>query len=608
METRPENPYDDSNLAIEFKDLNGKYIVDPREEIRRNNQHEFPTPIDYRAIHREANIGFAELWGHRPRQEDRVAVGILEGVKVGELNAKDYDDIQRDVIHCLEKCLEKFGFDSVAGSTLCSVIIDRDYLYTANVGDSLAYSCMIGKEDHYCFRLNQDLHNLSNQAEVKRVKESHGVIINNRLRGGLALSRSMGDNHYASCGLIHEPDTYDNAVSSTFKGKKFVIVACDGMDNLGNKDIHQVIRENQFSLPDAIAKKLAEEALAKGSKDNISVCITECDSKSNDVKYMTVFDGHGSPYLGDYISELLSRLFYPVLSVYAQCKILEKCFPTSESEYKNLIFLLWNCFENASFTHPTVGPFYVHEEKCQEEKNIMKVKLFYEKYANFLRSLTRDLRLEPEKSDERIKKANKIVNLFAELLTIPKQISLIIKEQPLHLQEDGEKYFSTITAKLVELMEVAQDFLEKSNLEEIEQLYINFSIYYEEKKQLYKIVKMIDDIKRNYFKIIPLSVYNHPNADDRKRLDIISHLKQIVEKALQQYPAQSSQVIIQTIIDELDQAKKTLNLSSSFKSIHQFFSADERFKAKLSDYIDIAINQITQLNEVNKKLKLNKFS
>ena len=74
------------------------------------------------------------------------------------------------------------------GTTANLALITGNYIYIANVGDSLAVMYKNGKAE----KLNQE-HKISIQSEINRINNSGSKIINNRIEGRLNLTRAIGN-------------------------------------------------------------------------------------------------------------------------------------------------------------------------------------------------------------------------------------------------------------------------------------------------------------------------------------------------------------------------------------------------------------------------------
>ena len=90
------------------------------------------------------------------------------------------------------------------GSTACVAVVRKEgannALYVANVGDTRAVMSKSGHAE----RLSID-DKCDNPQENARVKSGGGIILDNRLGGVLAVTRSFGDHALTRVGLIATP-------------------------------------------------------------------------------------------------------------------------------------------------------------------------------------------------------------------------------------------------------------------------------------------------------------------------------------------------------------------------------------------------------------------
>ena len=165
----------------------------------------------------------------------------------------------------IDNNLEKIPNTKTIGSTATIILIDNNILYCANVGDSESY--YISKDK--IIKLT-NLHNCKNKNEVERVKNSKGLIFGNRVFGMLNLTRSIGDFDFKIYGVINEPFIYKVNLIENYS--KYVILGSDGVwDVINDSDLIQ-IEKKYGSLCKNFCNKIVEEAINKGSQDNIS-CI-----------------------------------------------------------------------------------------------------------------------------------------------------------------------------------------------------------------------------------------------------------------------------------------------------------------------------------------------
>ena len=158
-----------------------------------------------------------------------------------------------------------------SGSTACSLFINNKtkMFAVANTGDSR----IIGLVGNKIIQLSVD-HKPDNNTERQRIYQNGGFVINSRLNGILAMSRSMGDILLKPKGLTSFPDTI---VGKITKNYKYLVIASDGLyDVMTNYDVIQFI---QSCISKGIEKKIIAKYLVthsiknRYSTDNVSVII-----------------------------------------------------------------------------------------------------------------------------------------------------------------------------------------------------------------------------------------------------------------------------------------------------------------------------------------------
>ena len=86
------------------------------------------------------------------------------------------------------------------GSTACVAVVRRaikhNVIYVANVGDTRAVLSKNGQAE----RLSKD-HKATDPQEIERVKAEGGSIMDNRVAGGLAITRALGDHAFKNFGV-----------------------------------------------------------------------------------------------------------------------------------------------------------------------------------------------------------------------------------------------------------------------------------------------------------------------------------------------------------------------------------------------------------------------
>ncbi|OHT13082.1 Protein phosphatase 2C 1 [Tritrichomonas foetus] len=187
------------------------------------------------------------------RTHHLIAEYYKDGRSFTTATAKAFSDIHNSI-------MDKYPS---AGSTAAIAIIDGDMLHTANVGDSRIVLIERGQARRLTFD-----HRANCPTERIKVIKRGGSIKNNRVNGVLMLSRSIGDKHVADY-ISTEPYTTSTFVSNNTK----MIIACDGVWDVMDDQTAANIYLCSTSPQDA-ARKIKDEALKRGTKDNVSVmCI-----------------------------------------------------------------------------------------------------------------------------------------------------------------------------------------------------------------------------------------------------------------------------------------------------------------------------------------------
>lgn len=159
------------------------------------------------------------------------------------------------------------------GSTAICCLILNNKIFTANVGDSRAVLCSLGK----AHPLSVD-HKPSNDKERDRILKAGGKIMHLgvwRVEGVLALSRAFGDRHLKK--YVHAiPDIEERSIS---ENDEFLILASDGIwDVLSNQDaVDIVLKTNYRNDARASAQTIVEVAYRRGSQDNMTCIVINLD-------------------------------------------------------------------------------------------------------------------------------------------------------------------------------------------------------------------------------------------------------------------------------------------------------------------------------------------
>lgn len=136
-------------------------------------------------------------------------------------------------------------------------------LYAGNVGDARAVLCR-GKN---AIRLSYD-HKGSDSQEAKRIMDAGGFVMNDRVNGVLAVTRSLGDFTMKEF-IVGAPFTVETEITSE---DPFLILACDGLwDVCSDQEAVNLVYDIQD--PQKASEKLLAHALEKYSTDNLSVMV-----------------------------------------------------------------------------------------------------------------------------------------------------------------------------------------------------------------------------------------------------------------------------------------------------------------------------------------------
>lgn len=239
--------------------------------------------------------GQAESIGKRTTMEDACAIvgefagpetqfyGVFDGhgginvalycaTEFPGLLSKHYE-ITHNMIESLQTAIQELNTVAcekwpVTGSTLAVAIIADGKLFTANVGDTRIIMVKNGVAE----RLSYD-HKISDPEERSAIIERGGLILHDRVGGTLALSRAIGDGSLAA-NISAVPYITENQYDSDTR----LILACDGVwDVMSDDDAAKIFTES--GDPSSAAKAIKEEALTRGTQDNVTVVCVQLKPK-----------------------------------------------------------------------------------------------------------------------------------------------------------------------------------------------------------------------------------------------------------------------------------------------------------------------------------------
>ncbi|BGP05678.1 mgpp2cl-1, protein phosphatase 2C-like protein 1 [Rhodotorula toruloides] len=159
-------------------------------------------------------------------------------------------------------------------------------LYTANVGDARAVLSRGGK----AVRLTYD-HKGSDMREAKRISDAGGFVLNNRVNGVLAVTRSLGDSSMKEF-VVGAPFTTETTLGPE---DDYLIVACDGLwDVCSDQEAVDLIHD--IDDPQEASQILLDHALNQFSSDNLSILVVRTKLGTSAAKVDGFVEGphHGS--------------------------------------------------------------------------------------------------------------------------------------------------------------------------------------------------------------------------------------------------------------------------------------------------------------------------
>jgi len=164
------------------------------------------------------------------------------------------------------------------GATAVVVFIVGNTLYLGNAGDSEAVLAQIGEQNAHEAHLLSEKHKPSDERE--RIEAAGGHVIFGRVLGNLAVSRSLGDSDFKTP-MNRAQGDWVSAVpfirnTQLTPQNPFLIIACDGLwDKMTYQEAVDFIfqRKQEGRTPTEAAQLITQEALNKGSLDNITTVI-----------------------------------------------------------------------------------------------------------------------------------------------------------------------------------------------------------------------------------------------------------------------------------------------------------------------------------------------
>lgn len=169
------------------------------------------------------------------------------------------------------------------GSTALAAVVDHQFVYIANVGDSRG---VLLNNDGIRF-ITRD-HKADDATEAERIRAKGGHVFYNqqahRVMGGLAMTRALGDHAFRSVGVTAEAETIR---IDRLAGDDILILATDGLwDVMSNEQAALLVRTCMRKASDKGATRSAALRITaavltrtaierRGSRDNVTVMVVD---------------------------------------------------------------------------------------------------------------------------------------------------------------------------------------------------------------------------------------------------------------------------------------------------------------------------------------------
>ncbi|CAD8091952.1 unnamed protein product [Paramecium primaurelia] len=173
---------------------------------------------------------------------------------------------------------------NLSGSTTVSLLIKKDMIYSANVGDSRAIMCRFDNgwkvvelsKDQKPDDPQEKIRILDAGGRVEQQKDFHGngvgpfrVWLSYIQAPGLAMTRSFGDKVGAQAGVIAEPEIKQFSISAQ---DQFIVIASDGVwEYMSNEEVMSiVIPFLEKDNPDQAAERIIIEATQAWRRNSLA--------------------------------------------------------------------------------------------------------------------------------------------------------------------------------------------------------------------------------------------------------------------------------------------------------------------------------------------------
>eukprot|EP01089_Gocevia_fonbrunei_P000518 TRINITY_DN10536_c0_g1_i2.p1 TRINITY_DN10536_c0_g1~~TRINITY_DN10536_c0_g1_i2.p1 ORF type:complete len:542 (-),score=74.87 TRINITY_DN10536_c0_g1_i2:84-1496(-) len=206
---------------------------------------------------------------------------ILQQAQMDNNESEDDQSTSTDSRPKLVRSNKAIKKSKVGGSCCVIATIIGQKLYVANLGDCevLLARKRENFQESYDPIVLSTLHKVSDPKEKERIEKSGGQLLYGRLYGDVAVSRSFGDLEYKKPKSTEDLISAEPAIKSVrlrSDTDDFLILACDGLwDKLTYQDAVDLAAKwkQEGKSVGEVAKLLADEAIARHSKDNVTVVV-----------------------------------------------------------------------------------------------------------------------------------------------------------------------------------------------------------------------------------------------------------------------------------------------------------------------------------------------
>lgn len=284
----------------------------------------------------EHGFGLYETMGARPSQEDAAFASwytpdhfnLLTPPEIGRRLWTSYHLVNRSGHHFIH-----------GGTTASTTVYDgQGTLITATLADSVSFAVVYDTQEQLVgvLRLNSMIHHP--RFELDRIQSAGGVVFFDRINGQLAVSRAIGDFDFNAQVVCADASIDINPFNKIYAyldiaaehvAKMQIIVTCDGftepLASQTQKEHEQWFLHcfNKISFVSTqqehlLAKALANEALASGSQDNISIAVQTLSPSAPFL--IGIYDGHGGKDASRYTAEHIGPIFD------SQCSLTQEAY------------------------------------------------------------------------------------------------------------------------------------------------------------------------------------------------------------------------------------------------------------------------------------------